>query len=148
MRFYYRITAASLQALTHLAHQLHQNPAETPGYVLRLYPIALERAALLHAIHYEEDFELNTTEMLFNHEMKQIEDDFDKSRTRLRERVLEGLEERRRRAREEKEGEGVVSVGMCSHFSIQNRARHMVLFSASILYPLDSYTNLVLIFLL
>lgn len=113
MHLYNRITAASLQALTHLAHQLHQNPAETPGYVLRLYPIALERAALLHAIHYEEDFELNTTEMLFNHEMKQIEDDFDKSRTRLRERVLEGLEERRRRAREEKEGEGVVSVGMC-----------------------------------
>jgi len=66
---------------------------------------------MLHAVQLEEDQDLLSTEVLFEHEMKQIEDDFDKSRTRLRERVLEGLEERRRRAREEKEGEGVVSVG-------------------------------------
>lgn len=66
---------------------------------------------MLHAVQLEGDQVLLSTEVLFDHEIKQIDDDFDKSRTRLRERVLEGLEERRRRAREEKEGEGVVPVG-------------------------------------
>lgn len=66
---------------------------------------------MVHAVQLEEDHSLLSTELVFEHEIKQIDDDFDKSRTRLRERVIEGLEERRRRAREEKEGEGVVSVG-------------------------------------
>ena len=55
---------------------------------------------------------MNSTEMLFKSEMKQIEDEFEKGRLRLKERIAEGIEERRRRAREEKEGEGVVPAGM------------------------------------
>jgi hypothetical protein len=82
---------------------------------------------MLHAVQLEEDQALLSTEVLFDHEIKQIDDDFDKSRTRLRERVLEGLEERRRRAREEKEGEGIVSVGKSPRTIAPLRCQHSLL---------------------
>lgn len=44
--------------------------------------------------------------MAYEEEKRRVEDEWKRGRTRLRERLLEGIEERRRRAREEKEGEG------------------------------------------
>ncbi|KAF8316533.1 hypothetical protein DL93DRAFT_2077738 [Clavulina sp. PMI_390] len=104
------ITAEAISALNGIVQQLQHNPSENSAFVARFYPTTIERGAILNAIEHSEQHASLTIEMLFNHEMKQIEDDFEKSRARLKERVMEGLEERRRRAREEKEGEGVVPV--------------------------------------
>jgi hypothetical protein len=73
--------------------------------------LALERAALLDAIELEEQHALDSAQTIWKAEVNQIDDEFKKGKARLRERIMEGLEERRRRAREEKEGEGIVPVG-------------------------------------
>ncbi|KAF9517838.1 hypothetical protein BS47DRAFT_1389550 [Hydnum rufescens UP504] len=104
------IYSSSLTALTSLARRLHQNPADTAAYAARLYPLALERAALLDAIELEEQHALDSAQTIWKAEVNQIDDEFKKGKARLRERIMEGLEERRRRAREEKEGEAIVPV--------------------------------------
>ncbi|KAG1860256.1 hypothetical protein DFJ58DRAFT_778836, partial [Suillus subalutaceus] len=73
----------NISALHSAAMQLASRPETHPLYNLRLYPISLERSALLaqHATAYEEE----------------------------RERVEEEWRKGRRRAREEKEGEGTVN---------------------------------------
>jgi hypothetical protein len=42
----------------------------------------------------------------YEEEQEKIEDDWRQRRTRVQERMLEAIEERRRKAREEKDGEG------------------------------------------
>jgi hypothetical protein len=44
----------------------------------------------------------------YDEERVGVEDEWRRGRERLKERLIEGIEERRRRAREEKEGEGVI----------------------------------------
>ena len=48
----------------------------------------------------------------YEEERERVEDEWKKGREKIKERLLEGIEERRRRAREEKEGEGAAG-GMC-----------------------------------
>lgn len=107
----YRIYTASLTTLTTFSRLLHQSPADSNAYSLRLYPLALERAAMLDALELEEQHALDSVRAAWKAETSQIEDEYRKGKLRLKERVLEGLEERRRRAREEKEGDGVVPNG-------------------------------------
>ncbi len=102
---------SGLNSLAALSRRLHQSPSTAPFYAIRLYPIALERAALLDAITFESQYALDSVQNLWRAEVNQVEEEFRKSKARLRERIMEGLEERRRRAREEKEGDGTVIVG-------------------------------------
>ena len=58
-------------------------------------------------------------------ERERVEEEWKRGRERIRERMLEGIEERRRRAREEKDGEGTVA-GKCSIPLPQPRFRFML----------------------
>ncbi|KAI9509669.1 hypothetical protein F5148DRAFT_1185687 [Russula earlei] len=91
--------AESISALHSVAMQLAARPETLPSYTLRLYPLSIERSALLAQLAVEERNSLDSAEAA----------EWKRGRDRIRERLLEGIEERRRRARDEKDGEGTVS---------------------------------------
>lgn len=107
--------AENISALHSAAIQLASRPETHPLYNLRMYPLSLERAALLTQLAYEEKHSLAAIETAYQEERERVEEEWRKGRVRVRERLLEGIEERRRRAREEKEGEGAVN-GPSSRF--------------------------------
>ena len=75
---------------------------------MRMYPISLERSALLSQLEMEEGYALEGVQTAWEEEKDRVEEEYVRGRDRVRERLLEGVEERRRRAREEKDGEGTV----------------------------------------
>ena len=89
--------------------QLAARPETLPSYTLRLYPLSLERSALLAQLAVEERNSLESAEAAYELERERVEEEWKRGRDRIRERLLEGIEERRRRARDEKDGEGTVS---------------------------------------
>lgn len=95
------------------ALQLSARPDSHPLYMLRLYPLSLERSALLAQCESEERRGGAIVEVAYDEEVRRVEEECAAGKVRVRERLLEGLEERRKKAREEKEGEGT-SGGMCS----------------------------------
>ncbi|KAG0698248.1 hypothetical protein DFH29DRAFT_942495 [Suillus ampliporus] len=99
----------NISALHSTAIQLASRPETHPLYNLRLYPISLERSALLAQHAFEEKHALESVQTAYEEERERVEEEWRKGRDRIRERLLEGIEERRRRAREEKEGEGTVN---------------------------------------
>jgi len=71
---------------------------------------------MLVELDYGERHELGCVETAYEEERERVEEEWRKGRERVRERLLEGIEEQRRRAREEKDGEGVVNdVSLDSH---------------------------------
>ncbi|KAF8449343.1 hypothetical protein L210DRAFT_858403 [Boletus edulis BED1] len=99
----------NISALHSAAIQLASRPETHPMYNLRMYPLSLERSAMLTQLAWEEKHALAVIETAYEEERERVEDEWGKGRVRVRERLLEGIEERRRRAREEKEGEGAVN---------------------------------------
>ena len=89
--------------------QLAARPETLPSYSLRLYPLSLERSALLAQLEVEERNSLESAAAAYELERERVEEEWKRGRDRIRERLLEGIEERRRRARDEKDGEGTVS---------------------------------------
>jgi hypothetical protein len=89
--------------------QLAARPETLPSYALRLYPLSLERSALLAQLVVEERNALDNAAAAYELERERVEEEWKRGRDRIRERLLEGIEERRRRARDEKDGEGTVS---------------------------------------
>ncbi|KAJ7693943.1 hypothetical protein B0H17DRAFT_1009776 [Mycena rosella] len=98
----------TVSALQRTALQLSTRPEMLPLYELRLLPLSLERSALLVQLETEEKHALDCAHLAYEEERQRVEDEWRRGRDRVRERLLEGIEERRRRAREEKEGEGTV----------------------------------------
>lgn len=88
--------------------QLAARPETLPSYSLRLYPLSIERSALLSQLAVEERNSLESAEAAYELERERVEEEWKRGRDRIRERLLEGIEERRRRARDEKDGEGTV----------------------------------------
>jgi len=76
-------------------------------FKLRLFPLSLERSAQLAQFEAEERYAIECAQIAYDEERERVEEEWKKGRQRVRERLLEGIEERRRRAREEKEGEGI-----------------------------------------
>ena len=101
--------AESISALHSVAMQLAGRPETLPSYTLRLYPLSIERSALLAQLEVEERNSLESAEAAYELERERVEEEWKRGRDRIRERLLEGIEERRRRARDEKDGEGTVS---------------------------------------
>jgi hypothetical protein len=95
-----------MKALHTASVQLAARPETSPLYTLRLYPLSLERSALLAQCAGEERRGLACADVAYDEEKLRIEEECKAGRMRVRERLLEGLEERRKKAREEKEGEG------------------------------------------
>ena len=100
--------AEAISDLHSVSIQLATRPETSPAYNLRLYPISLERGALLHSIELQERHALSTVQTAYDEERERVEEEWKRGRDRIRERMLEGIEDRRRRAREEKDGEGTV----------------------------------------
>ncbi|KAI0796216.1 hypothetical protein C8Q75DRAFT_745690 [Abortiporus biennis] len=101
----------SMRELNTLAFHLSTRPETVPVYQMRLYPLSLERSALLASSVMQERHALELIQTAYEEEREKVEEEWKKGRERIRERLLEGIEERRRRAREEKEGEGTVGEG-------------------------------------
>ena len=108
----------SISALHSTSIQLASRPETHTLYNLRLYPISLERSALLAQYAFEENHALESVQTAYEEERERVEEEWRKGRDRIRERLLEGIEERRRRAREEKEGEGTVNGTRLSHLNL------------------------------
>ncbi|KAH8116307.1 hypothetical protein DFH11DRAFT_1579855 [Phellopilus nigrolimitatus] len=104
----------SISALQSSALQLSTRPHTSSAYMLRLYPISLERSALLAQLAAEEDNAHEAVRIAYEEERDRVEEEWRKGRDRVRERLLEGIEERRRRAREEKDGEGISDAALDS----------------------------------
>ena len=88
--------------------QLSTRPETSPAFNLRLYPISLERSALLSSIEFQERHTRQTIQTAFDVERSKVESEWNTGRENIRKRMFEGIEERRKRAREEKDGEGTV----------------------------------------
>ena len=113
--------AESISALHSVAMQLAARPETLPSYTLRLYPLSLERSALLAQLAVEERNSLESAEAAYELERERVEEEWKRGRDRIRERLLEGIEERRRRARDEKDGEGTVSGAWAFYFCVDGR---------------------------
>ena len=98
--------ADAIQELTTLAYQLSTHPESVTEYQLRLFPLTTERSALLASLVTAEKYALECVQMAFTEEQERVEEEWKKGREKIKERLLEGIEERRKRAREEKDGEG------------------------------------------
>ena len=88
--------------------QLSLRPETSPMYNLRLLPLSIERSAILVQYENEERYANDCVQTAYEEERARVEEEWKKGRDRVRERLLEGIEERRRKAREEKEGEGAM----------------------------------------
>ncbi|PPQ94417.1 hypothetical protein CVT25_002508 [Psilocybe cyanescens] len=98
----------SISALHNTAHILSTRPEMSNLFLLRLYPLSLERSALTAQLENEERYSIECAQVAYEEERDRVEEEWKRGRERVRERLLEGIEERRRRAREEKDGEGIV----------------------------------------
>ncbi|KAF7332353.1 hypothetical protein MKEN_00117000 [Mycena kentingensis (nom. inval.)] len=98
--------ADTVNNLQRTAAQLAHKPELVPLYELRLYPLSIERSASLVSIDLEQKHAVDCATAAFDEERARVEEEYQRGRHRVRERLLEGIEERRRRAREDKDGEG------------------------------------------
>lgn len=117
---HYTETIAQLQTA---ALQLSTRPQTSSAYLLRLYPLSLERSALLAQQAAEEAYAHDGVRLAWEEERDRVEEEWRRGRERVRERLLEGIEERRRRAREEKDGEGIsgahpLSIALAYHSNL------------------------------
>ncbi|KAI0731389.1 hypothetical protein C8Q76DRAFT_612422 [Earliella scabrosa] len=108
---YGRHYAESISDLHSLSIQLSTRPETSPAYNLRLYPITLERGAILSSIEFQERHAMQVVQTAYDEERSRVEEEWRQGRDRIRSSMLAGIEERRRRAREEKDGEGAVADG-------------------------------------
>lgn len=88
--------------------QLALHPETLPMYNLRLLPLSIERSAILAQLENEERYAIECAQTAYDEERERVEEEWKRGRDRVKERLLEGIEERRRKAREEKEGEGAM----------------------------------------
>ncbi len=89
---------------------LTRDPYNSPGFALRLYPLSVERVTRLSQARYEEGYAIECAMVAHDEENRIVEEEYQKGKDRIRARLLEGIEERRRKAREEKDGEGITGV--------------------------------------
>lgn len=107
--------AETVVGLHAISVELSIRPQDSTAYALRLYPITLERSALLAQLACEEMYALEGVRTAWEEERERIEDEWKKGQEKVRERLLEGIEERRRKAREEKDGEGILGEFISFH---------------------------------
>jgi hypothetical protein len=95
--------------LVNTAYRLCTEASEDTLFNLSLYPITLERSARLNqaAIDYEDA--LRHADQAYEEELNKLHEEWQTGRERVKERLLEGIEERRRRAREDKDGDGILN---------------------------------------
>ena len=68
--------------------QLAACPETLPSYKLRLYPLSIERSALLAQLEVEEQNSLESAEAAYELERERVEEEWKRGRDRIRERLL------------------------------------------------------------
>lgn len=91
-------------------------------YLFSLHRLSLQRANQLLAIRLFHGHQLAVARKLYDAEVERIEEEYEGATKGVVERLLEGVEERRRRLTEEKEGEGV-TLGTLDFFSQQRKTQ-------------------------
>ncbi|BGP12452.1 hypothetical protein JCM10213_006982 [Rhodosporidiobolus nylandii] len=76
-------------------------------YLFSLHRLSMERSNQQVAIRLFHQHQVASAKRLYEAEVERIEDEYEAATKAVVERLLEGVEERRRRLAEEKEGEGV-----------------------------------------
>ncbi|WRT69210.1 uncharacterized protein IL334_006194 [Kwoniella shivajii] len=88
---------------------VNSQPPTSAKYLLRVYPISIERDALLEASEIEYQYKASQAKKMYESERESIEAQYWDSRDQVRQRLLAAIEDRRRKLREEKEGGDVVT---------------------------------------
>ena len=100
--------------LVNTAYRLCTEASEDTLFNLSLYPSTLERSARLNQATLDYEAALLHADQAYEEELNKLYEEWQTGRERVKERLLEGIEERRRRAREEKDGEGVLNgISIC-----------------------------------
>lgn len=94
--------------LSHLASSLLPLPPTSQSYLLSLYTLTLERDALLSQISHHHEYKVDSSRKLFDLERDKLEDDYRKARDGVKQMLLDKVDDRRKRLREEKEGGDVM----------------------------------------
>lgn len=79
------------------------NPPTEINYLVRLHRESLKREQELLAVRVYHDHLISATRAAFDAEVKSIEEEFTNARTQAKEKLLESLEERRKKLKDEKE---------------------------------------------
>ena len=95
--------------LVNTASRLCTEASEDTLFNLSLYPITLERSARLNQATLDYEAALLHADQAYEEELGKLHEEWQTGRDRVKERLLEGIEERRRRAREEKDGDGILN---------------------------------------
>lgn len=101
--------------LSHLASSLLPLPPTSQSYLLSLYTLTLERDALLSQISHHHEYRVDSSRKLFDLERDKLEDDYRKARDGVRQMLLDKVDERRKRLREEKDGGDVMGQSTLLH---------------------------------
>ena len=73
-------------------------------YALRLFPLTIEWSATVAQLDMQERHSIEGVQMACDEEREWVEEEWKKGRESVRERLLEGIEERRRRTRQRRRG--------------------------------------------
>ncbi|WVW79509.1 hypothetical protein I302_101478 [Kwoniella bestiolae CBS 10118] len=88
---------------------VNSQPPTSAKYLLRVYPMSIERDALLEAAEIEYQYKAGQAKKMYESERESIEAQYWDARDQVRQRLLAAVEDRRRKLREEKEGGDVVT---------------------------------------
>jgi hypothetical protein len=88
---------------------VNSQPPSSSQYLLRIYPVTIERDALLEATEIDYQYKKGQAQRAYEAEREAIEASYWDARDQVRVRLLGAIEERRRKLREEKEGGDVIT---------------------------------------
>ncbi|KAJ9095622.1 hypothetical protein QFC21_005493 [Naganishia friedmannii] len=101
---------------------LLRDPSTSVSLQAPMYMLSLERDAWLDSIDTQYEYKLSSARKLYQVERQKIEDEYKKSRDLVRQRLLDGLEERRRKIREDKETANDIVADTLN--DVSGRSRH------------------------
>lgn len=101
-------------SLSQLASSLLPLPPTSQSYLLSLYTLTLERDALLSQAELHADYRLQSCERQFELEKEQLDTEYQKARNGVKATLLDRIEERRRRCRDERDALDVVGQSLPS----------------------------------
>jgi len=96
----------AITGVMNYGHQLARDPSHAPALQVPLYMLDLQRDATLESIDIHWRYRLESTHRLYELERQKIEDEFKRGREAVRQRLLDQVEERRRKIKEEKDSTG------------------------------------------
>jgi hypothetical protein len=88
---------------------VNSQPPSSAQYLLRIYPVTIERDALLEATEIDYQYKKGQAGRAYEAERESIEASYWEARDAVKSRLLGSIEERRRKLREEKEGGDVIT---------------------------------------